>query len=414
MNTLRRITFICGFAGVAGILSIGLLSGLTQTVVAAVTVAALVISVIAGAICAILEAKPPRTVQVFADRRHNYAAQSNVGTHRNALLAVALTSTAIAQMWFTWGRSIAGGDIAPPNGTAWISQLFAPWSWTGSNLGAPNANASQLPWAIVAAAVHVAGGPAWFAQRLWVSSLYAGAAVAAYLLLRVLAIGPRASAVGAMVYVLNPFVMSSVGTNDVYLAAMLLLAAYPAAVLSAASGRISLRAAVAAVAAGAPLLGFAYANPPLAAMVAIVTVISIVVAAWSWGRHCAVRAAIVVLLGGLTVGLLSAYWIVPSLLQVSVDATGRLSSLSAWTWTEGRATLTNGLWLNTTWGWKFPTYYPFAPSYTRFPLSFIKFLPSAAGFAALPLVAVARSSPGNSRTRLVLAAAGGDALPDHL
>lgn len=403
---LRQIAITAGIIGVVGLVTLAAVgSNGVRAALAGATVAALLGAVIAGSLWALTV--PDGSEQVTrATRRHSDRGGRREG--RAVAVAVGLVTVGAVQTWFTWGRSLAGGDIAPPEGTAWIAHLFSPWAWTGSNLGSPNASATQLPWAVVLEVVHLLGGPAWLAQRLWLTLLFAGAALAALALLRTVGIRPLAAGAGALVYVLNPYVVSNVGINDVYLAAMILLAGYPAAVLAAASGRLSKHAALLAIAAGVPLLGFAYKNPPLAAMVAVVTALSAVVAGWIWGRAALRRAGIVLVAGSLLAGALSAYWIVPSLLQVSADATGKLSTLGAWGWTEGRANLANGLWLNTTWGWKFPIYYPYAPAYRRFPLDALKYLLAVLAFSALPLALVA---PGRStarhRQRLGLAATGG-------
>ncbi|MST31743.1 hypothetical protein GHK86_03245, partial [Acidimicrobiaceae bacterium USS-CC1] len=403
---LRRVAVIAGLAGVAGLVALAAVGSTgVRPALAGATVAALSGAVIAGSLWAVTEPEAAERATGASDRHRGRGGRRE---SRAVAVVVGLVTAGAAQTWFTWGRSLAGGDIAPPEGTAWIAHLFAPWAWTGSNLGAPNATETQLPWAVVLEVVHLLGGPAWLAQRLWLTVLFAGAALAALALLRTVGIRPLAAGAGALVYVLNPYVLSSVGFNDVYLAGLLLLAAYPAAVLAAASGRLSRRTAVLVIAAGAPLLGFAYSNPPLAAMIAVVTAVSAAAAGWLWGPAAAKRAGLVVVAGGLLAGALSAYWIVPSLLQVSADATGRLSTLGAWGWTEGRANLANGLWLDTTWGWKFPIYYPYAPAYGRFPLDALKYLPAVLAFSALPLALLAPLAPDTRhRQRLGLAAAGG-------
>ena len=51
--------------------------------------------------------------------------------------------------------------MSPVVGTAWLGRLFAPWSWSGSNLGGPAANEINLPFAAVYWLVHaLRGSPA--------------------------------------------------------------------------------------------------------------------------------------------------------------------------------------------------------------------------------------------------------------
>jgi hypothetical protein len=283
--------------------------------------------------------------------------------------------------------------------------MFDPWVWSGSNLGGTGALEVQAPWGAVLYLVHALGGGAALAQRLWLSSLFVGAGLAAFWLLRVLRLGPVASVLGALIYLFNPYVVSTVGANSGYLAAMVLLAAYPAIVLAVATGRWRARAGIPAIVLGAPLLGFAYENPPLVGMVVAATLGSVAIAWWLEGRAAAVRA-LKMLTGGVPLLVIaSAYWIVPSVLQLRDVATGQLSPLSSWAWTEGRSTLANGLWLNTSWGWNVSTYYPYAHLYDEFPLDLVRYLLPAFAFASLALVGFRdRSDILAHRGRLTIAA----------
>ena len=109
---------------------------------------------------------------------------------RRTTLFVAGAATVVCQSWFVPGGAIAGGDIAPPEGTAWLSHLFVPYGWSGSNLGGPANNEVQLPWAGVLWVVTRIGGSAVLAQRVWITLLVVSAALAALYLLRLLGCGP--------------------------------------------------------------------------------------------------------------------------------------------------------------------------------------------------------------------------------
>jgi hypothetical protein len=80
-----------------------------------------------------------------------------------------------------------------------------------------------------------------------------------------------------------------------------------------------------------------------------------------------------------------AYWIVPAGFALHFVTTSNLAPLSSWTWEEGRSTIANGLWLNTSWGWAHPAYYPYAPAYSHFPLTLLKFAFPLGAFGALAL-----------------------------
>ena len=160
---------------------------------------------------------------------------------------------------------------------------------------------------------------------------------------------------------------------------------------------------VALFACSAPLVGYAYQNPPLVLPVIAAVIVTVLLAALLGGRDGAKRAALVALSGGILLVICSAYWIVPAFLQAHVAPVNTLASLSSWTWTEQRATTANAFWLNTDWGWIYNYYYPFAPSYSAFPLVLLRFLPPIAAFAALLLP----SSHGGDRIankRLLLVA----------
>ena len=156
--------------------------------------------------------------------------------------------------------------MTPVVGTAWLGRLFAPWSWSGSNLGGPAANEANLPFAAVYWLVHALRGSPASLKRIWYTALFVGAAVACYLFLRALRVGPAGSTLGALAYVFNAHVVT-IGTNPVFLAAMVLLPGLPAVVLTTASGRWTLRRGVLLLGASAPLLGYVYLNPPLVFMI---------------------------------------------------------------------------------------------------------------------------------------------------
>src|SRR2546421_4523056 len=88
-----------------------------------------------------------------------------------AIATAAVVSLIAVQSWFRWGTVIAGGDVTPPIGTAWISRIFTAWTWSGSNLGGPSALGVQLPWATVLGVLHMMGGSGELAQRVWYSGL---------------------------------------------------------------------------------------------------------------------------------------------------------------------------------------------------------------------------------------------------
>jgi arabinofuranan 3-O-arabinosyltransferase len=299
------------------------------------------------------------------------------------ITAAGTVAALAAQSWFRLGTVIAGGDNAPPAGTAWISRMFLAWAWSGWNLGGPSALQPKLPWAAVLGLIHVLGGSAELAQRVWYTTLFVGAAVAAVVFLLTLGLRPVASLVGSVAYVFSPYVVAEVMPNPVYLATLALLPAVSTVVLLGATGRVRVRTAVVLIAISAPMLGYIYQTPPLLGMVLAGALFTPLLAGCVFGRVAAGRGAFVVILAIPLTLAASAYWVVPSMLQLASVAKDQLATISSWSWTEGRATVLNAMWLNTAWGWSHPEYYPFAPTYDGFPLSTLKFAPAILAFAAL-------------------------------
>lgn len=406
-DALHHVRVVTASLGVLALADLGVTgSGVLRVPLTAVAVVALVLA----AAATIAEARS-------AERQGEGRGETD-GLHRDlpprhgrrwsgwpAALVLFGIVTAASQTWFRAGTALAGGDIAPPIGTAWISRLFEPWVWTGSSLGATNTSSQQLPWALMDLVVHGLGGDGTLAQRLWLSGLFVAAALAGYWLLRVLRLGPIPAAVGTLVYVFNPYVLSTVGVNDVFLAAMVLVAAWPAIVLSVALGRWRIRWGLVAFVASAPLAGFVYANPPMLGLAGAGAVVAGLAGIWLGGRSVARRSLMAVAGGLVAMVLASAYWLVPAIVALKNTRVGLgLSATSSWAWTEGRASVANGLWLNTVWGWKYALYYPYAHLYDELPLSVLKFLLPAAAFSSLAVAGRLDSAGQRRRARLAAGA----------
>jgi hypothetical protein len=298
----------------------------------------------------------------------------------------------VTQTWFRPGTAIAGGDISPPLGTAWIGRIFTSYGWNGFDLGGPVNNQIRLPWAVVEwTTVHL-GGSGALAQRLWLSFLVALILVSAGALARALGFSPFTGAIVSIAYFFSPMTFSEVGqVNDVFLCAMFLIPLFAAAVISYGNGRLRLWQVGLVFVLGGPFVGYAYANPPLVGMVIATTLFAILISWAKYGRRNALRALRAAVVGGVFLVLGSLYWLLPAVGAYSIVATGSLSPLSAWAFTESRATLTNGLWLNNTWGWTNSEYYPYARAFALFPLDLIPVLVPLMAFGAL-----ARRRPSRS------------------
>ena len=323
--------------------------------------------------------------------------QGTATAWRWTLIALGMFGGVISQTWFTAGTALAGGDITPPIGTAWIRHLFSRYEWTGFNLGGPGSLQWRLPWAALDLLVHELGGSGALAQRIWLSILSMSVVVAAGALMRSIGTSPLAGAVGAIFYLLNPFTLSNVGDNDVWLVAMALLPALAAIVIGYARGSLRLGMAVVDLVLATPFVGYAYSNPPLVGMLVIMFVLSVFLARLRYGRHAGIRGIKLATIGGLVMVAASAYWLVPAKVVLANVASSSLSSPSSWLFTEVRATLSNGFWLNNSWGWNFVAYYPYAGHYARFPLFLVRPLVPIVAFGILAL-----GHAGSARVRTLI------------
>jgi hypothetical protein len=403
----RRLRVLLAVLGVASLAALGLVGHgsarvpLTGIAFVCLLVAALLVVV------EVRRARPGRGAPLERGRpvRGGWSTSSSTrsaGGWKGALVVLGVSALA-TQTWFVSGTVLAGGDIAPPVGTAWFQRLFEPWVWTGGSLGSPNPYPTQLPWAALDAAVHLLGGDGALAQRLWLSALFVAGALAGYWLLRVLGLRAPAAVAGALVWVFNAYVLTWVGINDVFLAGMILVAGWPAVVLEVARGHWRVRYGLLAFVLSAPLAGYVYSNPPLLGLALAMVVVAVLLAGLLGGRAAARRGALAVAGGLVALVVASAYWLVPSL-EVLKTVTGGLRTTVSWGWTERRVSIANGFWLNTAWGWSFKAYYPYAPAYGRLPFSLLKFLVPALAFSALALVE--EPSAPVARRRAKLAAAG--------
>jgi hypothetical protein len=300
------------------------------------------------------------------------------------MLGLGLFGALVTQTWFQSGTAFAVGDTTPPVGIAWIGRLFDSFSWSGVTLGAPANNQVWLPWAAVDWVTHSLGGSGALAQRIWFSLLVAAVLMAAGALARSLQFSLMASVIVALLYFFNPMTMSEAGANSIYLAAMVLMAALAAVVVSYGLGHIQMWQVAIAFVIAAPLLGYTYNNPPLLLMLAVSTCATPLLVLIRFGKSSAVRSIWSVLIGGALLIGASAYWLIPSLSTLSTAATSSISTLSAWGFTESRSTLTNALWLNTTWAWS-PVYFPDAPDFGNFPLDLVMALVPMIAFVGLAI-----------------------------
>ncbi len=289
------------------------------------------------------------------------------------------------QSWFRPSTVIAAGDEALPNGTAWLGHVFDSWVWSGSNLGGPGALQLQLPWAVVLRLVTALGSNEAIAQRLWLTALFVGVGISAVLLSWAIGLHPIGGLIAGVMFAFNPFTLSSGGGNvvPVFLATQIAIAVLASILFAVGRGRIRALTGGLLLGATAPLLGFVFQTPPELGVACLAIPVAACVAWWLWGAQAARRCLETLAMGiPLLIGL-SAYWIVPASLQIATAATGQLSSLDSWHFTEIRATLANAFWLNTHWTWAYPAYVSYATTYDRQPLTTLIYLVPAAIMSVL-------------------------------
>jgi hypothetical protein len=299
------------------------------------------------------------------------------------IIGLGLGGALVTQTWYRPGTIIAGGDIAPPIGGAWIGKIFTTFGWSGFDLGAPSNNQTELPKAVTFWLLHALGASDALAQRVWLSLLIAGIFVGSAVLARSLGLSPLAGAVVAVFYFFNPMTLSQVGIYDNYLTAMVLVPALAAALISFGRGRLRLWQLCLVFAVAAPFLGYVESNPPLVGMVAATTVLTPLFVWVRFGRDAARSAVWGVMIAGAVLVGVSSYWIIPSLATLHSVSSSTFTPLSTWAFTESRATLTNAFWLNTAWGWSYSFYFPYAADFARFPLELILGLLPIAAFIGL-------------------------------
>jgi hypothetical protein len=303
---------------------------------------------------------------------------------RWTMVGLGILGLLVTQTWFRVGTVIAGGDISPPIGTAWIGRIFASYGWSGDDLGGPVNGQLRLPWAVVEwTTVHL-GGSGALAQRLWISLLVALILVCAGALARSLGFSPITGAIVSVAYFFSPMTFSEVGqVNDVFLSAMFLIPLFAAAVISYGKMRLRIWQVGLVFVLSAPFIGYAYENPPLVGMIVGTTLFTVLISWAKYGRQSAVRAFRATLVGGGLLTVASLYWLIPAIGAYKVAATGSLSPLSAWAFAESRATLTNGLWLNNSWAWGNSEYFPYGRVFGFFPLDLIPVLVPLMAFGVL-------------------------------
>jgi hypothetical protein len=194
-------------------------------------------------------------------------------------------------------------------------------------------------------------------QRVFLTTLFAGLALAMFFFLRTLLPEREqlaASFVGALFYAFNPSLFMVI-PNAVILTGLVLLPLLPALILRG-SRAIGWRYPLLLALASVPL-SYAFGNPPVFALVVAAALTALVVSLLTRPRLAVggfvFRSAFLVVPAAL-------WWVLPvafSLASSQARITPDVDPI-AWAWTHARGSLKNVLLLTPTWGWPRPEYFP--------------------------------------------------------
>lgn len=312
-------------------------------------------------------------------------------------LIVMLCAVVVCQTWFEPGTVLAYGDRSPPVGTAWLSEFFSPFAWTGANLGARadyEIKSIQAFFQGVGTLLHLSSS---FDQRVYISLLFALMPLTILYLARQIGLSPVAGALTALMFTLNAGSVVDVGTNPLRMVLVILAAGLPAIVIGVARGTIHFWSGVCMFALCAPLVGELYSNPPTLLVAPVSVLAAGIFVSVLADRRGSRRAWGMILAGGLALLITSAYWFVPAIFELKDAAISQVSTTHNWLFTMSRATSSNSFWLNDAWGWKYAQYYPYASNYARFPLNLLRYGLPIVGLSVLMLPIASRDTARGQR-----------------
>jgi arabinofuranan 3-O-arabinosyltransferase len=317
-----------------------------------------------------------------------------------AYVLPALLASLAVQTWFKPGTVIANGDIGPPLvlGRSYLSH----WNQLTDGVGGPSYDIIMLPLSEFLRAARALGFDSSMSQRIWLTLLIAGSAVAVVFFARSLALSPLAAGLAGLFAMFNAY--RFVSPFDPVPLATLILCGLLGGLVVRAGLRRDARSGVLAFALISSASGFVFVNPPhfvlLGGWIAVSTVL-----VWARGGLTSLRSALSFLLrASPLVVLVNSWWIVPAAMTVlnpSFSERFAAPGPFAWAWTDRRATILNAFTLNTTWGWNEPMYYPYATRLDRLP-----FAPLRYAFPFLAFLGLVVSKRRERRLAVVLVAVG--------
>jgi hypothetical protein len=307
-----------------------------------------------------------------------------VASARSDYLIPAAIAAVAAQSWFEPGTLIAFGDIFPlidPSNL--LAKSLPTWSTLADGLGSRSIGIVVAPVSAFASALHSVGLSEAVIERVFLTGLFVGEALAISFLIAT--VWPHARLIarlaGALFYLFNLLAFFNLPGAVQMLAFSLLplLAALMIRGLQSRQRKYPILWALISIG-----LSYVAANPPLALVTAAGSILLAIAVHLS--RNGDLRAIVAFSARAFSLSvLLNVWWIVPVLLSVG-GSTGIASiptSPEEWGWTQARNSITNLLSLNASWGWPQPLYFPYASTYQNPILGVITYAPAAIGLGAL-------------------------------
>lgn len=303
---------------------------------------------------------------------------------RSEFLIPAAIAAVAAQSWFKPGTLIAFGDIFPlidPSNL--LAKSLPTWSTLADGLGSRSIGIVIAPISAIASALHSIGLSEPVIERVLLTGLFIGEALAISFLIATIWPQARLSArvAGSLFYLFNLLAFFNLPGAAQMLAFALfpLLAALMIRGLDSGQRKYAIMWAIASIG-----LSYVAANPPLAVVAALGSIL--VAGAVHWSRRGDLRSVVRFSARAFPLSLLlNIWWLVPIALSVG-GSTGVASiptSPEEWGWTQARNSFTNLFSLNASWGWPQPLYFPYANTYQNPILGVITYAPAAIGFGAL-------------------------------
>jgi len=278
----------------------------------------------------------------------------------------ALAALVISQTWFSSGRFIASGDLAPFIRDNLTHETGGLWSHSITGAGSPSFQAAaRVPELAVLSVAHALGLSNEIAQRIFYAILAVAVAVSVVYLVLAFVEQMIAVILAGLLALLNPFVLQHL-PNPLLLWALTLMAVSGGLLVRSARGP---RPPALALGSLSLFAGYLALNPPLLAVLGAWIVLVASLGRVVGGAGGSRRALALLLRAAPWAFFLGLWWAVPFGLTFAQAGTGYAvtaqTSVLAWSWTHTRETIPNLLSLSGQWGWVFPEYFPYASAMDR-------------------------------------------------